>query len=499
MLDDARVAVVRERPAYCSVAPFDPSESFPEWGVAPVGAEDNPAYRAVRELFIHLGMDRERFGTREWDPLGDLIHPGDTVVLKPNLVSHVNLGARAYGEEDTDSLVTHGSVIRVVLDYAARALKGSGRLIVGDCPIQDTEWESVVRLVGLDEIARSVRERFPGITVEVRDYRIGRAIVKNGVMLKRIVSEVREEDYLEVDLGRHSLLAPLFGDGAEFGVARYPRHRMRRAHTADRNLYLLPRDFLDADVMINLPKMKSHMKAGVTCALKNFVGLNGHKDYLPHFRYGSPKRGGDEYPDGNWLWDLMWYFRHQDWERDSGPVKMAFWAAGVACKELLPFLSRTPKQDAMLGGGSWHGNDTLWRTVLDINRAFFYYDRELQRVNPDLVPHRRYLAILDGLVGGHRESPLAPSPIASGYMLAARNPVAMDAVASALMRFDIAKLKQIDQAFRVEELPLARFRERDVQVYGGLDASSIEDIYRSGAGVAFEPSRGYRRHIEYRR
>ncbi|GEM_PF-5703185 len=30
--------------------------------------------------------------------------------------------------------------------------------------------------------------------------------------------------------------------------------------------------------------MNSHMKAEITCALKNFVGINGHKDYLPHFR-----------------------------------------------------------------------------------------------------------------------------------------------------------------------------------------------------------------------
>lgn len=497
-LEDSRVAVVREAPRYCGLAPFDPSEAYPEWEGMQAGSEDNPAFRAVRGLFRELGMHAGAYGTSTWNPLGELIRPGETVVLKPNLVSHVNLGARVYGETDTDSLVTHGSVIRAVLDYAARALEGRGCLIVGDCPIQDTDWDALVRLVGLEQIAARVRDRFPGVEVRVRDYRLGRAVVKHGVMIRRVVSEIDDEDYMEVNIGRHSLLLPLFDGRAEFGVARYPRHRMRRAHTAEQNLYLLPRDFLNADVMINLPKMKAHMKAGITCALKNFVGLNGHKDYLPHFRYGSPKQGGDEYPDGNWLWDLMWHFRHQDWERDSGPGKLLNWAAGVACKQMLPYMSRVPTEDAMLGGGSWYGNDTLWRTVLDINRVFFYFDREKQMVNPDRAPNRRYLAILDGLVGGQKESPLAPTPIESGYMLAARNPVAMDAVAAALMRFDIHRLKQIERAFEIPELPLASFTPEQVSVLGSAEPGSIAEIYSSGEGVAFEPSRGYRGHIEYR-
>lgn len=498
-LDDPRVALVREAPRYAQAAPFHPSERYPEWGDAPVGTEDNPAYRAVRNLFLALGYDAERAGTASWNPLGELVTPGDTVVLKPNLVSHTNLGKRAYGLTDTDSLVTHGSVIRAVLDYAARALQGRGRVVVGDCPIQDTDWAALLELVGLEAIAESARARFPGVQVEVRDYRLGTAVIRNGVLVERVVRDAAEGEYQEVDLGADSLLVPLMDGRAEFGVSRYPRHRMRRAHTPERNLYLLPTDFLEADVLINLPKLKSHMKAGITCALKNLVGLNGHKDYLPHFRYGSPKTGGDEYPDGNWAWDLMWFLRHQDWERDAGRVKLGFFAAGAALTQALPVLAGMPRQAVALGGGAWHGNDTLWRTVLDINRLFLHYDREQGRVARDGRAPRRYLGILDGLVGGHRESPLAPTPIGSGVMMAARNPLAMDAVAAAFMRFDVARLKQIDEGFRLGTLPLARFGAHDVRAVVDGEELALADVYARGLGMAFEPSRGYRGHIEYDR
>ena len=52
-----------------------------------------------------------------------------------------------------------------------------------------------------------------------------------------------------------------------------------------------------ADVVISLPKMKTHKKTGVTLSIKNFVGITADKNYLPHHTWGSPKHGGDDYPD----------------------------------------------------------------------------------------------------------------------------------------------------------------------------------------------------------
>ena len=59
-----------------------------------------------------------------------------------------------------------------------------------------------------------------------------------------------------------------------------------------RHRYLVARELIEADVVFNVPKLKTHKKAGVTGALKNLVGINGHKAYLPHHRKGGvrPRR-----------------------------------------------------------------------------------------------------------------------------------------------------------------------------------------------------------------
>lgn len=407
------------------------------------------------------------------------------------------MGARHYGLTDTDSLVTHGAVIRAVAEYAALALDGRGTLIIGDCPVQGTDWEQVVGLTGLSAIARHLRDRHRQLNVRIQDFRLGRARLSGERMVEREVDESRRNEYIEADLGRDSLLVPLMKDGVEFGVAQYPRHRMRRAHTPERNLYLFPREFLAADVVINVPKLKSHMKAGITCALKNFVGVNGHKDYLPHFRFGSPREGGDEYPDGNWLADLMWAFVHRDWELDGGPRKAAYFYAAGACSRALRHVYGYPKGYVALGGGSWYGNDTVWRTVLDINRAFLYWDRGAEAPAPNV--RRRYFAIVDGLVGGHRESPLAPTPVEAGLVLCGANPAAVDLVATAFMGFDWRRIRQVERAFDLASFPLTTFTPDAVRITGLTGVSSVSDIYEASAYVPFEPSAGFRGHIEYDR
>src|SRR5438045_9670723 len=53
---------------------------------------------------------------------------------------------------------------------------------------------------------------------------------------------------------------------------------------------------MDADVFINLPKLKTHKNVGLTCALKNLVGINANKNWLPHQTEGTPDQGGDQFP-----------------------------------------------------------------------------------------------------------------------------------------------------------------------------------------------------------
>jgi hypothetical protein len=135
--------------------------------------------------------------------------------------------------------------------------------------------------------------------------------------------------------------------------------------------------------------------------------------------------------------------------------------------------------------------------VLDINRAFFYFDCEREAIADEVVPIRKYLAVVDGLIVGEKESPLAPSPRACGLMLGGFNPVAVDSVGTAMLGFDVRKIPQIDKAFQMQVLPLVRFGKADIAVRGFPGVRSIRDIYRRRAYVKCRPSRGMVGHIEY--
>ena len=55
-------------------APFDPARSYPEYSGA-VSASANHAYEGVREALRLAGLDRQRFDTPAWNPLGEFVRP----------------------------------------------------------------------------------------------------------------------------------------------------------------------------------------------------------------------------------------------------------------------------------------------------------------------------------------------------------------------------------------------------------------------------------------
>ena len=90
-----RVGLARCRPGYAGIAaPWGPGKTYPEIeGLLSDHAGDGPfneVYAAVRDALRGLGLDANRFGTAEWNPIGDLVEPGKRIVLKPNLIRHWN-------------------------------------------------------------------------------------------------------------------------------------------------------------------------------------------------------------------------------------------------------------------------------------------------------------------------------------------------------------------------------------------------------------------------
>src|SRR5206468_6970628 len=122
------VAIIKQSgPVYAHRPPFHPPAVFPEALFKGDIDETNEVYSSVRELFRLLKYDLPNFGTADWNPLSWLIKPGETIFVKPNMIAE-----KHYYKDEWEYVMTHGSVIRSIVDYVFVALQGKGRVIIGD-------------------------------------------------------------------------------------------------------------------------------------------------------------------------------------------------------------------------------------------------------------------------------------------------------------------------------------------------------------------------------
>jgi hypothetical protein len=101
--------------------------------------------------------------------------------------------------------------------------------------------------------------------------------------------------------------------------------------------------------------------------------------------------------------------------------------------------------------GSWFGNDTLWRTILDLNRIARYADRD-GRIKSS--PQRRIFCVVDAVTAGEGEGPLEPSDLGCGAVFAGLNPLTVDAAAARFMGLTVDEIPQLKQGFELSSLPL---------------------------------------------
>jgi uncharacterized protein (DUF362 family) len=485
-LQSRRVAVAHDPEARSYPAPpYNPPQAYPELGRLPASEVDpaNRVYPLVREALLQLGLDAGRAGSPDWNPLGELIRPGDTVLLKPNLVRHFH----GFGF-DPIPLVTHAAIVRVMLDYSQLALGDSGRIIVADAPLQTTDFAAVTQLSGLRQLADwwsgSARRQW-----QLADLRLSTAVTtRSGYITGHEMRAADAAGYVAVDLGSESCLAPIAGDYAGFRVTNYDPAAMRQHHNVHRHEYLVSRQVLDADVVINLPKLKTHRKVGVTAALKNMIGINGHKDWLPHHRRGARDDGGDE------------YWHHNRWKAITAHLLDIEESQRRALpKQLIRFVRRAAGGVSLLtrrdpfAEGSWWGNDTLWRTVLDLNRILHYADRNgMLREQPQ----RRVLTLIDGVIAGEGEGPLEPTAKPCGIVVAGFNPVAVDAVVARVMGFDYRQVPIIARAPEVVRHPLVEFPLGTTEVRSARPEWNGLDLLGPGPSLHFAPAAGWRGVIE---
>lgn len=182
---------------YPRQAPFDPEKNYPEFTGSLISSEANSVYDAVRTVLVESGLDAANCGTREWSPFRGLIKRGGTVVIKPNLVLNTP------DPEDQNTVTTHASTIRPVIDYCWKAMEGHGSIIIGDAPQAETDFNEVITRSGIKDMADVLRSR--GVNVSVKDFRSIKVIIKNGIWVDEQENKSGCVEHIIINLGKSSL------------------------------------------------------------------------------------------------------------------------------------------------------------------------------------------------------------------------------------------------------------------------------------------------------
>ena len=477
----------RDGARYCDAAPFSPAVNYPEYVWNELAAEPNAAYEAVRGCFQIAGLDAARFGTREWNPLGELIRPGETVLLKPNMVHQ----RHPRDPQGWRYVITHGSIIRAVADYVWKAVGEKGKVIVADAPQTDASFSEMVRILGLDVIRDFYRAR--GLAFELLDLRQEEWKTRGEVVVERCKLPPNPYGAVAFDLCEASEFSGHAGSGHYYG-ADYDAGVVNHHHSGGRHEYLIAGCAIQCDVIFSLPKWKTHKKAGLTASLKNLVGVNADKNWLPHHTEGSAARGGDEHPEPG--------LKH----RTERKVAAAVRGLSHRVPAVGPFIHRMARKagkpvfgdtESTIRSGNWYGNDTIWRMCLDLNKIVSYGNPDGSLRAAQANQRKRHFVLVDGILAGQGRGPMNPDPLPAGTVLFGVHPPSVDAACAYLMGFDPEKIPIVARAFQCEKLPLSEHGWREIAVRsncaawnGVLAKISGEDVFH------FEPHFGWKGHIE---
>lgn len=408
-------------------------------------------------------------------PLCDIIEPGMTVLLKPNWVLHCNKGGHGM-----DCMVTNPAFIEAAL---AEVLKAKpGRVIIADAPIQSTVFEKLVPETWINKLQAMGGD----CPVEIIDFR--KCIWKEHAMGGKVEKGPRSDDsYSLFDLGQDSLLESISTPEGRFRNTCYDPAALERTHQPGCHKYLLSREFFEADLVLNLPKLKAHRKAGLTAAIKNLVGINGDKDYLPHHRLGGSAEGGDCYEGGM----ILKHVAETLYDKANRRLNTSAYLPLAKTGSAFLHLNKLVTGDGELEGG-WYGNDTVWRMVLDLNRVALYgrSDGSLSK-----TPVRNVYSLTDAIIAGEGFGPLAPEPIKLGAVTFSASSASADLAHATLMRFDWGKIPSVRHAFDDFTYPLTSHKPEDVVFHVDGGQLTLNELSRK-YGMSFKPPRGWAGHIE---
>ncbi len=373
----------------------------------------------------------------------EIIKPGDKVVIKPNLVKESHL----YKQDEWEYIITHNEVIKFVLQNVVEALKNRGEIYIVDAPQTDSDYDKIIMRICLPQIVEEM-QKMTEVKIKYYDLREERWYYKQGIITKRRKLAGDPKGYVKVNLGNESKFYAK--ENKDYYGADYDNKETKSYHNETDNIYLISKTILDCDVFINLPKLKTHKLGGITASLKNLVGTCVVKNSIPHHTVGSPENGGDKFPRSsgkNETESNLKSFALKILKSKNPLINYPF----ITIKWLAGLFFGSPKSET-IRNGSWHGNDTIWRATLDLNRILLYSKTDGEMSDK---PQRKYFTLIDGIIGGEGKGPMEADPKESGILIAGTNPVYADTIAATLMGFDYKKIPTISKGYEIEKYPLA--------------------------------------------
>jgi uncharacterized protein (DUF362 family) len=413
------------------------------------------------------------------------IKPRDVVVIKPNLVKE----SKENDKEEWRSVITSAFLIKNVTEYVCRKLSSEGKIYICDAPQADSSFNLIEERLRLYDIARELSDQY-NISIDVVDLRSEEYANEGGVIVKRKKKTGDPNGTVVFNLGQDSLFYQYKGEGRYYG-ADYDDEEVNRHHNGTNQEYLICSTPIMADVVISLPKLKTHKKTGVTLSIKNLVGVNADKNWLPHHTFGPPSSGGDEYPDTS-------FKRKIEMTGSKFAKKLALNLPGVGVNIAQILRNKGLKifgsGSTTIRSGNWYGNDTTWRMTLDLNRCLLYgnIDGTFRSNSP-----KRYYAVIDGEIGMEGTGPMQGDPKECGVFISGNDPASVDAVTATIMGFDWKKLPIIREAFSAHKFYISDNDPEKIQIVSDIYdwSGSLVDL-KNKQHLDFAPHFGWRGHIE---
>lgn len=489
MSEKISISITEENIKYPK-APFNPPNNYLEFKDSinfNIDAK-NKVYDGVRNTLILLGLDKDYINTPKWNPFKELVKPGEKVFIKPNMIAE----SHRLRKNEWDYVITHGSVIRPIVDYLFLAMEGKGEVIIGDAPQTDSNFYTIVQLMGLNEI-RDVYKNFKDFHISIINLQDEHWLVKDDVItgLVRLCGDPLGG--VLFDLKENSFLKELDDKNLTYYGASYDINETNKAHSDGHHKYWIAKSPLVADVFINIPKLKTHKKCGITLNLKSLVGINANKNFLPHYIFGTPESGGDQFERYNLKTKIE--------NLIVVPIKKMM----SKRNPLATFLARKFKKlgykvlgdtEEVVRSGNWYGNDTVWRMSLDLNKILMYGNPD-GTLRQSYSERKRFFSIVDGIVGMEGNGPVAGDKKECGVIIAGFNPVSVDAAGSKIMGFSPLKLSLINRCFDKQTLPFVDFKLDEIECLSNdpkYNKKLVDIKYEDS--LKFRPHFGWVNHIE---